>query len=367
MAGRLAAVFLLGCVACQTSSASQSTAVATSPVAIVSRLIYAAQGDGQIHIYDMARSHRLIKTIEAFPCCVDVRGAAAAAATHRFYVMYNRGTEGHLVALDLLTDRILWNHVMHSPGVDRGNLTPDGMTLYLPTFEGDPNSPYELVVDAITGEEVGRVALPARSHDTIVSLDGKRVFMETKSPTHAMYVADTATNKVVQTISGYCCTGVLAPFSINGAATKIVNDVTGYYGFSVADVTTGRVVAMVPFAHPPGTTGHGIAWSPDERRVWADDGGLPLVHVFDMSTSPPREVEAVKVANIPHWITFSIDGRYAYVAGRKGQQDPTQVIDASTFSLVQTLDPSEDLLEVDKTDSDVVAVGNQFGVGRVTH
>lgn len=332
------------------------------------KFIYAAQTDGTIHVYDSSHSHRMMKTIRVFPCCADLRGVTAAAPTHRFYVIYNRANGGHVAAVDLLTDHVLWDKILHSPGVDRGNLTPDGKTLYLPTWEGDPNTPYELVVDAITGDEIGRIPLPPRSHDTIVSLDGKRVFMETKSATFALYVAKTATNQVVETITGYCCSGVLAPFSINGSNTRVVNDVNGYYGFQIGDVTSGHVIASVPFVGTSGFTGHGIAWTPDEHEVWVNDGGNPFVHVFDMSSMPPRQTHLVTVSNVsPQWITFSIDGRFAYVSGRKGTDDAIDAIDAKTYRRVGALSPSEDLLEVDFSNRAVSAVGNQFGVGRVVH
>ena len=74
----------------------------------------------------------------------------------------------------------------------------------------------------------------------------------------------------------------------------------------------------------------------------------------------------VAVSNVPHWITFSIDGRFAYVAGRKGSEDVTDVIDVATYQRVSSLGPSEDLLEVDFADGSLVAVGNQFGIGRIT-
>jgi len=332
------------------------------------RFIYAAGDDGAIRVYDMDHGHRLVNTTRVFsPCCADVRGATAAAPTHRFYVMYNRDLQGHLAAVDLLTNRVLWDKVLHRPGVDRGNITPDGKTIYLPTWESDPDSPYELVVDALTGAVVGKVTVAAHSHDTIVSLDGKRVFMETKSATGAMYVADTATNHAVDTISGYCCSRVLGPFSINGADTLVVNDVYGYAGFQMPSITTGRVIASVPFVGTHGSTGHGIAWTPDEREVWVDDGGNPFVHIYDMTTTPVRQTHLVRVSNpSPHWITFSIDGRFAYVAGRKGTGDPTDVIHTSTYQRIGTLSPSEDLLEVDFSHHVVTQVGDQFGVGRVT-
>ena len=329
-----------------------------------SHLLYAAQDDGTIHVYDIDNQHAEVKVIPVFTCCADVRGIAAAAPTHRLYVMYNRDNQGHVASLDLTTDHVVWDRVLHAPGVDRGNMTPDGKWLYVPTWEDDPDSAYELVIDADSGAERTRVALPPRSHDTIVSLDGQRVFMETKSQTASMYIADTASNQVVQTIHGYCCSGVLAPFSINGSGTKIVNQVNGYAGFELADVTTGGPPTAVPFTS--GYGGHGIAWTPDEHQVWVNDGGLPVVHVFNMQASPPEESQTVAISNVSHWLTFSIDGRYAYIAGRKGSTDVTDVVDASSYERVGSLHPSEDLLEIDFADGAPVGVGNQFGIGRVT-
>ncbi len=329
-----------------------------------SRFIYAAQGDGTIHVYDIDNQHAQVKVISAFACCGDVRGIAAAAPTRRLYVMYNRDNQGHVASLDLTTDQVLWDRVLHSPGVDRGNMAPDGRWLYVPTWEDDPDSAYELVVDADTGAEHARIGLPPRSHDTVVSLDGQRIFMETKSQTASMYIADAASNQVIQTIEGYCCSGVLAPFSINGSATRIVNQVNGFAGFQLADVTTGGPPVGVPFAS--GYGGHGIAWTPDEREVWVNDGGMPVVHVFNMQVSPPEESQPVAISNVSHWLTFGIDGRFAYVAGRKGSDDVTDVVDASTHQRVGSLHPSEDLLEIDFADGAPIAVGNQFGIGRVT-
>jgi DNA-binding beta-propeller fold protein YncE len=329
-----------------------------------SRLIYAAQDDGTIHVYDIDDHHADVRVIRVFPCCADVRGITAAVPTARLYVMYNRDSQGHVASVDLLSGQVLWDHVLHVPGVDRGNMTPDGSSIYVPTWEDDPASPYELVVDGDTGMEKARVTLPPRSHDTIVSLDGQRVFMETKSQTASMYVADTGTNQVVATLGGYCCSGVLGPFAINGSGTRVVNNVNGYAGLHVADVSAGGVTQIIPFAS--GFGGHGIAWTPDESQVWVNDGGTPFVHVFDMLASPPKELSPVASSHVSHWLTFGLDGRYAYVAGRKGSGDPTDMIDAHTYQRVGNLGPSEDLLEIDFADGSPVAVGNQFGIGRVT-
>jgi hypothetical protein len=364
------AAAVLAFAGCRSDTSGRGSGVggsAATPTTTVRHLIYAAGDDGTLRVYDMDAGHRLVDTIRVFGCCGDVRGAAAAVPTHRFYVMYNRGNEGHVASIDLLSGHVVWDKVAHTPGVDRGNLTPDGTTLYLPTWESDPSSPYELVVDALTGAVRATVPLPPRSHDTVVSLDGSRVFMETKSPTAEMYVTSTATNTVVTTISGYCCGGVLAPFSVNGRGTLMVNDVVGFAGFQIADVTTGRVIASVPITGRAASPGHGIAFTPDERQVWVNDGGSPYVHVFAMTAIPPRQTALVRVSNSsPHWVTFDIGGRFAYVAGRKGAGEPTDVIDARTYQRVGELSASEALLEVDIGATDVVSVGNQFGVGRQT-
>ncbi len=372
----LIAVTVLAFAGCRSSTSQPSSslgrsslgaATAATPTTTVQRLIYAAQDDGTVDVYDIDAGHRLVHTIPVFACCADVRGAAAAASTHRFYVMYNRDNEGHVASIDVPSGQVVWDKVLHTPGVDRGNVTPDGTTLYLPTWESDPSSPYLLAVDALTGTVQARIPLPPRSHDTVVSLDGSRVFMETKSPTATMHVASTATNTVVATVSGYCCGGVLGPFSVNGRGTLMVNEVVGFNGFQLADLTTGQVIASVPITGSSASPGHGIAFTPDERQVWVDDGGSPYVHVFDMTAMPPRQDALVRVSNpSPHWVTFGIDGRFAYVAGRKGAGDPTDVIDARTYQRVGDLSASEDLLEVDIGATGVVAVGNQFGVGRQT-
>src|SRR5947209_2170050 len=348
------------------SGAASGTTTNTdaAPQGVASGFMYAAQNDGTLHVYDINDHYAEVKAIGVFSCCADVRGVTAAVPTHRLYVMYNRDSEGHVASIDLTSEQVTWDRVLHIPGVDRGNMTPDGTTLYVPTWEDDPESAYELVIDAETGTEKARITLPPRSHDTIVSLDGQRVFMETKSPTASMYVADTASNQVIEALGGYCCSGVLAPFAINGTGTKVVNDVNGYAGFQLADVELGGVTEFIPFASGQG--GHGIAWTPDESEVWVNDGGMPEVHVFDMNASPPQELRVVAVSHVPHWITFSIDGRFAYVAGRKGSEDATDVIDVPTYQRVSNLGPSEDLLEVDFADGSLVAVGNQFGIGRIT-
>ena len=90
-----------------------------------------------------------------------------------------------------------------------------------------------------------------------------------------------------------------------------------------------------------------------------------MVHVFDATVMPPRQMTSLKVRDQPGWITFSIDGRYAYPS-------TGEVFDARTKRLVTTLQDeqgrpvqSEKMVEVVVgATGKLVRTGDQFGLGR---
>jgi hypothetical protein len=79
---------------------------------------------------------------------------------------------------------------------------------------------------------------------------------------------------------------------------------------------------------------------------------------------PPKQVTSVKLRDQPGWITFSIDGRYAYPS-------TGEVIDTHSKRVVATLEDeagrpvqSEKLLELVFTNGRPARAGDQFGIGR---
>ena len=192
--------------------------------------------------------------------------------------------------------------------------------------------------------------------------------MENKSTDDRIRTVDTATNAVIATTDAFG--GIVQPFSVTASGDLAVANVEGVYGFQYADLSTGKILGTALFT---GTTlnganwPHGIGMLPNETEVWAGDRGAGnhYVHVFDITSLPPTQTHVVTISNDnPHWLTFSIDGRFCYVAGYKGLNNPTDVVDTTTYKRVATLGPSEDLLEVDISNGAVSAVGDQFGIGR---
>jgi len=338
--------------------------------------IYAAQDDGTIHVYDINNSHSPVKTNRVFTSSSgDIRGVCASAAAHRFYVMYNLNTTtGCVACVDLATDQILWNKVERLGGVDRGVVTPDGKSLYIPSFEADTTSSNVLVVDGLTGNLTNKIFAGSLTHDAICSLDGTKVFISNKSLDQRIRTIWTASNQISNTTSKF--NNTVQPFAINGRNTFVIVDVVGTYGFQYADLNTGQILGTALFT---GTTWpdpstlpyqHGIAMSPDEHEAWACDRGTGnhYVHVFDITSLPFVQTRLVTVSHDnPAWLTFSIDGRYCYVAGEKGRGEITDVIDTSNYTRVASLAPSEDLLEVDFSNGTVTQAGDQYGVGRLTN
>lgn len=336
------------------------------------RFICAARNDGVIDFYSMDNGHTLVKSIRAFSAgAVNIRGIVAVKATQRLYVSYNDSSEGHVVCVDLNTDAVIWNKILHF-AVDRGDVTPDGRILYMPTGEGDPNSPYELVVDAITGNVLSQIPMPTRSHDTFCTFDGTRVYMEVKSNDPYVRVVSTQTNTVTSKIGPF--DDVVMPFAVKHDNSLLIANVVGVYGFQYADPATGRVLGTAQFTGtsfrdaPDLLRAHGIGMTPDEREAWVVDRGTGnnYVHVFDLTSLPPRQTHLVTVgSDDPRWITFSIDGKYCYVRCNKDPGNKTEVVDTATYKRIGTIGTSEEVvLEVDFANGAVTAVGSQFGSGR---
>ena len=97
---------------------------------------YLEFGGAGILVYDIDHGHKLVKRIET-PASRDekpdnIKGVCACAATKKLYFT----TLTKLYCLDLVTEKTLWEKKLPG-GCDRMAITPDGKTLYVPSFEKD--------------------------------------------------------------------------------------------------------------------------------------------------------------------------------------------------------------------------------------
>jgi 6-phosphogluconolactonase (cycloisomerase 2 family) len=323
---------------------------------------------GTVSVYDIDAGHRLVKTIETVSHVADVRGVAASAATGKLYVAYrdDAGT-GKIYCLNIYNDEIVWDKVI-SPGVDRLAIKPDGELLYVPTWEGG-SADYINIVDANTGEVVRKVYFSNRSHDTQYPLSGP-LFQETKANDGSgtyLYMIDPA-NYAISRIGPY--SGTLGPYAVDSTSSYVVNNVMNLWGMQVANIKAGQIVTAAIPDHPAGDPGllHGIAWTPDQTEVWQNSSGDdPHVYIWDM-TNPAAPVLkdrlTLRSGRGSHWLTFTINGDFGYIAPNKNSADGTEIFNARSHASVGMIGSSEDLLEIDFADGKITQVGDQYGIGR---
>jgi hypothetical protein len=326
---------------------------------------YLEFGGAGILVFDVDDGHKFIRRIstpasrEAMPD--NIKGVCACAATKRLYF----ATRSKLYCLDLTSDKTLWES---SPpnGTDRMSITPDGRILYVPSFEKDTWN----VIDAATGEQIKEVETKSGAHNTVVSRDGRWMYLGgLKSP--LLFVADTKSHGVAQRVGPLA--GAIRPFTVNGTGTRAYVCVNELLGFEIADLMTAKKLFRVEvqgYKTGPvkrhGCPSHGIGLTPDEREVWVVDAANQKVHIFDNSVEPPRQKESLTVREQPGWITFSLDGKFAYPS-------TGEVIDTASKKTVALLTDeegrevhSEKIVEIHFRGDEPVANGDQFGVGRVT-
>lgn len=327
---------------------------------------YLEFGGHGLLVFDIDHGHRFVKRIptaglDANGQPINVKGICASAKTGRVYI----STLVSLQCLDLVTEQILWER-KYEGGCDRMALTPDGKTIYLPSLEKD----HWHVVDALTGEVITRIEPQPGAHNTVWGLDGSKVYLAGLR-SKDLKVVDTKTNQVIGQVGPF--THSIRPFTINGRQSLCFVNVNELLGFEVGDITSGKMlhrVVVQGYERGPikrhGCPSHGIGLTPDEREVWICDAANQRLHVFDATVMPPRQTASIAVREQPGWITFSLDGKWAYPS-------TGDVIDVASKQVVAHLTDehgagvhSEKIVEVHFREGRPVLTGDQFGLGRVT-
>jgi len=306
-----------------------------------------------IYVYDMDHRGALVKHVSV-PTSAGVRGAVASAVTGMLYISYgsDRGSGGSMLKYDLMTDEVVW--AKHYPfGIDSMSISPDGNTIYMPTGELVSAGIWE-VIDANSGNVTTSIDSGGIGpHNTVVSPDGGRVYLGPRY-TNYLVVASTRTNQVIRKIGPVGGVGGIRPFTINGAQNLAFITLSGFLGFQVGDIGTGRILYTVPVERFPtggraaSAPSHGISLSPDEKEVYLMDSINNYVHVFDVTGLPgsaPRQVADIRLLGaLSHnespcaydclkdgWLHHSRDGRYVFVG------DSGDVIDTTLRKTAMTL------------------------------
>ena len=324
---------------------------------------YLGYGGHGILVFDINNGHKFVKRIKTSGYHPDktpsnVKGIAVSIPLNSIYV----STLESLQRIDLATDKIIWEKFIEG-GCDRMSISPDGKTMYLPSLEKDIWN----VVDCETGNVIKKLDGFKRAHNTLYGPSGNAVYLaDIGNPW--VYVASTKENEVTKKVGPF--SNFVRPFTVNAKESKVFATVDGLLGFEVGDLNTGEKLAQVVVegwetghVRRHGNPSHGIGLTPDEKEIWLCDGHNMRMHVFS-STPPYQQLTTIPLQDMPGWITFSLDGKYAYPSSG-------EVIDVKTRKVVTVLQDefynnvaSEKMVEIHFDGNKAIKAGDQFGIGR---
>jgi DNA-binding beta-propeller fold protein YncE len=340
-------------------------------------VLYVPNGDGVLHAYQEGTWSEVGSW--QMPFTGPIRGSDADPSGGFLYIAYGgdggvNGT-GSLLKWNLLTDSAEWNR-SYSFGVDQ--FAYCGGRIYMPVGEAQPGTKTWEILDAGTGDVIGSLAGGPKPHNTICH--GGNVYMGGRGARYLFTAPTTGTRTTAKKIgpSASDYTGV-RPFTVNAADTRAWITWTKFRGFSVANTTTGQILATVNFG-PLTTTfkgnaySHGISLAPDGSEVYVLDSPMGQVQVYSGSDNPQflatvpfshaltgKDVPCFYDCNKEGWLLHSRDGRYVFV-GEAGD-----VIDTQSRSVVATLpalaNDRHGFIELDWSGGIPVGTTTHFGVG----
>ena len=312
-----------------------------------------------ILIFDIDNGHKFVRRIEIPIFQEGLRGFTGNARTRR---VYYSTTNRRLGAFDLETEKIVWEKTLPA-GCDRSSITMDGKKIYVPTgwwYAGEDSG--FLVVNAENGELIQRIPVGPQAHNSIVSLDGRRVYLGTRT---TLTIFDTRDDRMVRQIKDVGERGVF-PYTLDSRNRIGYVCLGNHVGFDVVNLETGKILHRVfagdqPIPHRT----HGAGLTPDETELWISDQEGRKLFIFDATKMPPEPRGHVELSQGGHgWVAFSLDGQYAW-------SHTPDVFDAKTKNLVATLKDENGtpvsgskFIEVHFRDGKVVQMGNEFGLGR---
>ena len=325
---------------------------------------YLEYGGHGILVYDIEAGHKLIKRIPTYGFKKDgtpsnVKGVAVSVATNCIYI----STLEALQCIDLASEKLLWEK-KYEGGCDRMAMSPDGKTIYLPTLEKE----HWNVVDAKSGEVIKQIFTNSGAHNTLYGSDGTKVYLAGLR-TPSLGVADAHEHSVIKQVGPF--SAPVRPFTIDADQRSCYVNVNDLLGFEIGDIRSGKMLHRVEvqgFSKGPvkrhGCPSHGIGLTPDESEVWLCDAFNQRLHIFDNTVMPPAQLTSIELRDQPGWITFSMDGEYAYPSTGEVIVVKTRKIVGGLRDETGNAVQSEKMVEIHIDGKKAVKAGDQFGIGR---
>jgi hypothetical protein len=339
-------------------------------------VFYITHGDGTLFGFEVGTWKQVGKW-SGLPITDAIRGIDADPKTGNIYFTHGGAgpnsngaptKNGSLAAWNLYTNKLVYD-VKLEHGVDQPSYGND--LIYVPVGEYT-NTRDWVYYRALDGAKLGTEQGGMNPHDTIYK-NGHRYYGGTEDT--FLYVIGLATSKIGPSPSG---TAGVRPFTVNGDETRAYITWSNYRGFSVGDITTGKIIKSISFGGNPChiAPSHGMTLSPDNKEVYVLDTCINQIKAYT-ATDDPQLISAIPfVHNIrpgdespcawdcgkDGWIMHSYDGKYVYIG------DSGDIVDTATHKMAHYLPELANcrhgFLEMVWKDGVIVDTTTHVGLGR---
>jgi YVTN family beta-propeller protein len=216
-------------------------------------------------------------------------------------------------------------------------VTADGSRVYVAIMEMPGTID---VIDVTSMEKIKSIPVEGAIHNVYVTPDSKYA-VGGSIQTRTINVIDIASNELLWTLE---MSSGIRPMIFNtnpdGSTKNIFVQLSGFHGFAVVDFASRAEIARIE--HPPalgqeahydglqGAPAHGLGVSPDGKTLWSTSKVYSTVYIHSLPDLV--EVGQVFVGQHPEWVTFTPDGKTAYI-GAAGDH-VTYAVDVATMKTV---------------------------------
>jgi YVTN family beta-propeller protein len=274
------------------------------------------------------KTNKVIGRIEVGP---HPHGIAMPAAQDVIYVTIEGKDPGELVAIDTTADKIT-RSMKVGPEPNQLAVTPDGKLAYVPAKDG-----FWEVIDLDKFKILERIETGGRPHNTLCSVDGKHVYLAPMGAPKKVTVVEAATHKVLGEIP---FSNVVRPIALSKDEKRLYAEVDGLVGVEVANVKERKMIHRIEATlteeqRKVGSRSHGLALRPDQKELWECDVEHHEVHIYDNTGEKPKQIKTLPMGEKVYWLTFSADGKTAYIAVRGN--DEVAVVNAETKEITDRI------------------------------
>ena len=189
---------------------------------------YLGYGGHGLLVFDINNNHQFVKRIKTQGMHPDktpsnVKGIAVSIPLNSVYI----STLESLQRIDLTTEKLVWEKQFEG-GCDRMAISPDGLTMYLPSLEKE----FWNVIDCKDGNIIKKIQVNKRAHNTVYSHTGNVVYLDDIASSW-LYIADAKNHTLSRKIGPF--SNYVRPFTVNGKETIAYVTVDSLLGFETVD------------------------------------------------------------------------------------------------------------------------------------